>query len=273
LVVVVGLSLESRGDALESLLTQLLIGGPVALVLASGLAYGLAAAALRPVDAMRRQAQDVSAREPGRRLSLPPADDEISRLGHTLNAMLDRLEAALVRERRFVSDASHELRTPLALLRTELELALRRTRTPEELERALRSAAEETERLSRLAEDLLVLARADQGTLPVRLERVAALAMLQGVRERFAHRAEATGRAIDVDADPLLAVDVDPLRMEQALGNLVENALRHGEGRITLRAERRDGEIELHVLDEGAGFPEGFLEVAFERFTRPEASR
>src|SRR5205823_9660789 len=122
-VVVVGESLGERADALESLHLALLIGGPLALLLSSLAGYGLAATALRAVESMRREAESVSASEPGRRLPLPPARDEIRRLGRTLNSMLDRLEAALARERRFVSDASHELRTPLAALRTELELA------------------------------------------------------------------------------------------------------------------------------------------------------
>ena len=113
-IAVVGTSLEQRGDALENLFVALLIGGPVALILASLLGYGLAGAALRPVESMRREAEAVSGAELDRRLPLPPARDEIGRLAETLNAMLGRLEAALARERRFVSDASHELRTPLA---------------------------------------------------------------------------------------------------------------------------------------------------------------
>jgi signal transduction histidine kinase len=151
LVVVVGASLEGRAEALESLLTQLLIGGPLALLVSALAAYWLATAALRPVESMRREAEAVSAVEPGRRLPLAPAQDEIRRLGETINGMLGRLEVAFQRERRFVADASHELRTPLAALRMELELALRRKRTETELEEALRSAAEETERLSQLA--------------------------------------------------------------------------------------------------------------------------
>jgi two-component system, OmpR family, sensor kinase len=197
-IVVVGASLEQRGDALENLFLALLIGGPLALVLASLAGYGLAAAALRPVESMRREAEAVSAAEPGRRLPLPPARDEISRLGETLNVMLGRLESALARERRFVSDASHELRTPLSALRTELELALRRERTPQELEAALRSAAEETDRLSQLAEDLLVLARADGGKLPVRLEKLSARDVLDGVRERYARRAADVERPLEL---------------------------------------------------------------------------
>jgi two-component system OmpR family sensor kinase len=273
LVVVVGASLEERADALESLRRQLFVGGPIALLLSSLVAYTLAAAALRPVESMRREAEAVSAAEPGRRLPLPPAHDEVARLGETLNTMLGRLESALAREQRFVSDASHELRTPLAALRTELELALRRERTRGELTAALRSAAEESERLSQLAEDLLVLARSHGGELPVRRERLAAAELLADVRERYARRAAEAGRPLDLQADDRLEISVDRLRAEQALGNLVENALRHGRGRILLQAHRRNGRVELHVRDEGPGFAPEFMEHAFEPFTRGDPAR
>ena len=272
-VIVVAASLEPRDEALDGLLTQLLLGGPLALLLASLAGYAVAAAALRPVESMRREAEEVSASEPGRRLPVTPARDELRRLGETLNEMLGRLETALVRERRFVADASHELRTPLSLLRTELELALRHPRTPAQLESALRSAAEETDRLSQLAEDLLVLARADQGRLPLRRERLPAAELLAGVGERQLRRAQRAGRALEVEANGVLELQVDRLRAEQALGNLVENALRYGTGRIVLSAARRDGRVELHVRNEGPGFPEPFLGRAFERFSRAEPGR
>ena len=273
LVVVVGASLEERADALESLRRQLYVGGPIALLLSSLVAYTLAAAALRPVESMRREAEAVSAAEPGRRLPLPPARDEVARLGETLNTMLGRLESALERERRFVSDASHELRTPLAALRTELELALRRERSRGELKEALRSAAEESDRLSQLAEDLLVLARSQGGELPVRREKLAAAELLAGVRERYARRVAEAGRSLELQADDRLELSVDRLRAEQALGNLVENALRHGRGRILLQAHRRNGRVELHVRDEGPGFSLEFIERAFEPFTRGDPAR
>jgi signal transduction histidine kinase len=272
-IVVVGASLEPKGDALQSLLSLLAIGGPLLLLLSSGAAYLLAGSALRPVEGMRREAEAVSLAEPGRRLPLPPADDEISALGRTLNEMLARLETAFARERRFVSDASHELRTPLAALRTELELALRRKRTPEELEAALRSAAEETDRLSQLAEDLLVLARAEGGTLPVRCRDLAAADLLAGVGERYARRASEAGRPLAVEDAGDVRLSADRLRLEQALGNLVENALRHGRGPIVLSAERRNGFVTLHVRDQGDGFSAGFLEHAFEPFARDDAGR
>ena len=272
-VVIVGASVEEQKEALESLLAQMLLGGPIVLLLASLLGYSLAAATLRPVESMRREAEAVSAAKPGRRLPLPPADDEIARLGRTLNTMLGRLESALARERQFVSDASHELRTPLAALRTELEIALRRKRTPEEMEAAMRSAEEETERLCRLAEDLLVLARADDGSLPVRQEQLPATELLAAVRERYGLQAADVGRPLQIQADDQLELHVDRLRVEQALGNLVENALLHGRGRILLIARRRDGRVELHVRDEGSGFPPEFIERAFDRFSRSDSAR
>src|SRR2546423_6378256 len=126
------------------------------LPLSSFAGYLLAGLSLRQVDAMRRRAAAISADSPGARLPVPPTGDELERLGETLNEMLGRLESALERERKFVADAGHELRTPLALLRTELELALRHGRSPEELREAIRTSSQEVDRLIQLAEDLLV---------------------------------------------------------------------------------------------------------------------
>jgi signal transduction histidine kinase len=186
----------------------------------------------------------------------------VSRLGETLNEMLSRLEEGLARERRFVSDASHQLRTPLALLKTELELALRRARSREELEQTMRSAVESAERLTRLADDLLLLARAEEGRIPLKAEQTDVADVLLQVAGRF---------GVEVDADPLV-ISADRLRLEQALTNLVDNALRHGGGNVTITARVRNGTAELHVLDEGPGFPEDFLDRAFERFSRFDAA-
>jgi two-component system, OmpR family, sensor kinase len=269
---VVGASLEDREEALDELLAQLFIVGPLALLLASAAGYLLATAALRPVDAMRREAAEISGDAAGRRLTLPPARDELRRLAETLNAMLGRLQDSLVRERRFVADASHELRTPLALLQTELELALRRRRTPEKLEDALRSATDEVDRLARLAEDLLVLARLDEGRLPLRTEQVSAHELLEAVARRFDTRANGEGRVLEVDAEAV-SVEGDRVRLEQALGNLVDNALRYGAGTVRLEAAQRDGEVELRVADQGEGFVPELLPVAFDRFTRRDEAR
>jgi two-component system, OmpR family, sensor kinase len=266
LVTVVGAALDDRDDALASLRTQLLVGGPLALLLASIGGYLLAAAALRPVEAMRRRAEQISTTNTGR-LPVPAADDEIARLARTLNQMLERLEAGIARERRFVAEASHELRTPLALLKTELELALRRPRSADELRAALTSAAEETDRLAVLAEELLVLARADEGELRLDREQIDAGELLDAVARRFAPRAEEGARALRVEAPDDLVVEADRLLVEQALGNLVDNALLHGGGGVTLSAARRGDAVEFCVVDGGVGFAEDMLSRAFERFS------
>ena len=272
-VIVVGAALDDRNDSLASLRRLLLIGGPVALLLASLAGYGVASSALRPVEAMRRRAAEISASEPGRRLPVPRSRDEVERLGETLNEMLARLEGAIERERTFVSDASHELRTPLAILKAELELAMRSARSPEELEGAIRSAAEETDRLAQLADDLLVVARAEEGRLPVRLAEIGSDELLAGLRTRFEERCAAQERPISVASGNGLALRVDRLRVEQALGNMIENALRHGRGAIGLAATEQAGSVELHVTDEGPGFPPELLGSAFERFSRGDPAR
>jgi two-component system OmpR family sensor kinase len=199
LIVVVGASVDDRDESLASLLAILLIGGPVALLLASVAGYWMAGAALRPVEAMRSRAALISAAEPEARLPLPESDDELRRLGETLNQMLGRMEAALQRERAFVDDASHELRTPLAMHKTELELALRYAESPEEMRVAIASAIEEVDRLIALAEDLLVLARSEQGKLALELRQVGLSDVLSDVRERFAARAAEADRPLVIE--------------------------------------------------------------------------
>jgi len=271
--VVVGSSIEENQEALASLALLLSIGGAIALALASLAGYGVAAAALRPVEAMRGKAAAISESAPGERLPVPAARDEVARLGATLNAMLDRLEGALARERTFVADASHELRTPLAILKTELELALARGRTPEELQGALASAAEETDRLGRLAEDLLIIGRSDQGELAITTAVVDPADLLADVQRRFDALVRRAGRSVTADGTTRVQIAADRPRLEQALGNLLENALHHGEGMIRLSVLRCEGHVELHVRDEGPGFPDEFIAEAFERFTRTDRAR
>ena len=272
LVVVVGASLEPRTTALADLRRQLLLGGPAALLLASLASYLLAAAALRPVERMSERAATISAASPGRRLPVPRADDEIARLGVRLNEMLARLEATLERERTLVANASHELRTPLALMKTEIELALAEPESAPALAAALRSAGAETDRLSQLADDLLLLARVDAGTLPLRRSQISVRTLLETTATRFRRRADDADREITVACPPTLTLLADRGRLEQALGNLVENALRHGNGAVGLEAAESNGFVELHVTDQGEGFPPGFLPQAFERFSHSDRS-
>jgi signal transduction histidine kinase len=273
LLVVVGAGADDRNSQLANLALLLAISGPIALLLSSLAGYGVASAALRPVDAMRRKADEITEQAPGERLPVGAADDEIARLGTTLNRMLTRLERAVERERSFVADASHELRTPLAILKTEIELALRGERTADELRVALQSAAEETDRLAELAEALLVIARAEGSNLPLATGEVKTAALLDGVSTRFDARVRASGRRIVVDDRSGATLIADRGLLERALDNLVENALRHGHGDIHLGVTVHDRSIRLDVRDEGPGFPPEFLAKAFERFTRADHAR
>ena len=273
LVVIVGASLQNRAVALKDLRDLMLLGGPIALVLASLLGYGVSVLSLRGVEAMRSQAARLSVTKPGRRLPVPAARDELRRLALTLNEMLDRNELAFARERRFVADASHELRTPIAVLKTELELALIGASSKHELHGALESANAEADRIAHLARDLLTLAQADHGELPIEPAQLRVSEAIERIRQRFAGRARAEGRTLLAIAPGEMTVYADPLRVEQALSTLVENSLRHGTGTVMLFAEHHSGTVDLHVADSGPGFPEDFLAVAFERFSRPDLGR
>ena len=262
-VLVVRASLAQRDRALDLLNGALLVGAGQAV----------AGAVLRPMEAMREAAAEISDVDPGARLPLPGAEDEVHRLGATLNGMLARLEQARDRERELFSDASHELRTPLTILKTEVELALRTDNPPEALRAALRIAGAETDRLINLAEDLLLVARSDSGAMELDRRPVPAGTVMEGVERRFRVRARESGRALSIAAGDELTLDVDATRVEQALSNLVDNALRHGSGGVDLVARASDGHAELHVLDDGPGVPAGFLPHAFERFSRAQTGR
>src|SRR5207237_1500458 len=180
-VLVVGATRENRAEALRNLRTELLIAGPLALLVATGLGYLLPGAGLRAVETMRRRAAEISADRPGERLPLPGTRDELDRLGATLNEMLARLEAAIERERDFVAEAGHELRTPLALLRAELDFALHHAESEEELRAAVREASAETDRLVQLAGALLLIASSDRWNLRLRQAHVSARELLESV--------------------------------------------------------------------------------------------
>ena len=271
LVVIVGAALEDRDQALADLRTLLLIGGPGALLLASLAGYGLATAALRPVEAMRRRAASITTDQLQHRLPLGPRQDELHRLGHTLNEMLARLETGLGRERAFTADASHELRTPLTILKTELELIARDRPSGPDLDQALLAAIDEADRLARLIDDLLILARADSDQLTLNRREISIGELLNAIKARYAQSGEPA--EIRLDAPPGLVTYADPARLQQALTNVIDNALRHGRGPIHLSASSHDGRLDLDVRDHGPGLPPAFLDHAFERFARADPTR
>ena len=237
----------------HSCATSCLSGDLLALLIAGGLGYVVAGAGLRPIERMRSRAATISDRTAGERLPLPSADDELRRLAVTLNAMLERLDAGLQRERKFVAEASHELRTPLTLMLTEVELALAHPRPPEELTQALRSIDDEVRRLIALADDLLERAGAEEGGLPIEARSVDLVALAARVADRF--RVAADDRAISVMATRPVEVQGDATRLDRALSNLIDNALRHGAGDIAIEVRASSGGALLTVIDEGAGFP------------------
>lgn len=272
-ILVVGVSLRDRNDALSNVVTSFVAGGGIAVLLASVVGFFLARAGLAPVERMRRRASAISRLSVDEQLPLPSAHDEIFRLAATLNEMLVRLQASFEREARFVADASHELRTPIAVIKTELEGVLRSGEGGEQTHEALVAAVEECDRLAELADDLLVLARTGDGQLPIRAEAFNVATLLQGVRDRFLDRAGQRGRAIRVEGDRDLIGWADVERLRQALSNLVDNALRHGLGVVTLCARETQVGLDIDTGDEGEGFSEEFATHAFERFTRGDHAR
>jgi len=278
-VAVVSSSTELLDEAVDHVEEGFLFGGPVVVVGGAFAGWLLTGAALRPVERMRRQAAQATAAGAvpggGPVLDVPATRDEIAALARTMNELLERLRTAVARERAFVADAGHELRTPLSILRTELELAARPGRTREELSEAIRSAAEETDRLARLAEGLLLLAR-EQDERFLHRERVGVRAVLEASIAGLQVRAQARQARITLDVGPRdLTATWDEDLMRQVLANLIDNALRHGprHGTIRVSAAGFAGRVVLRVEDNGPGFPDDFLPRAFERFSRADAAR
>jgi two-component system, OmpR family, sensor kinase len=270
-VVVVAVRRDQRDEALRELVAQLALANLAALAVASLVGYSLARAALDPVERYRAQAARIAAGDAGVRLDLPDGDDELTRLGHTLNEMLAALDAALQRERRFVADASHELRTPLTLLAAELELALRRPRPAAELEEALRAAATDTASLIALADTLLAVgiqAPPDPSTPAIDLADA-----LPPILHRYRNAADLTDTSLRIDLEPTPPVRVDPGRLERVATNLLDNATRHGAPPVAIATSTTASYARLTVHDSGPGMPTTFLPHAAQRFARADTAR
>jgi signal transduction histidine kinase len=274
-VVVVGTSLASADEAVSRVRTGLLLGGALTVVVAAGGAWVLAGLALRPVERMRRQAAAISEHDAHTRLAVPDTRDEIAQLGRTMNELLERLQTALTQQRAFVADAGHEFRTPLAILRAELELAERPGRDLDELRRAVANAGEETDRLARLAEELLFLARHDEQSAQRARELQPLLPILARSAEGAQRRAQARGIEVVLDAPADLVAPVVGDDLRRAVDNLLDNAVRHSPSaaRVELTGRSDNAGVVIVVRDHGAGFPTTFLPHAFERFRRADASR
>ncbi|MDA8290660.1 MAG: HAMP domain-containing sensor histidine kinase [Actinomycetota bacterium] len=272
-LIVVGASLDELDDTTARLELLLVGGGAALVVVATAGGYLLAGRALRPVDRLRAEAEEISATLPSRRLATPTTRDELARLAETLNRLLDRLQGTLSRQREFVAVASHELRTPLAVLQAELEMARRPGRSVEELRGALEVLGPRVDQLARLADDLLLLARGDEGALGMRVVRQPLEPIVAQSLASLSRVAEARGVALALDADGDVAAPVDAGRFQQVVENLVENSLEHAVGGRLVAVHLREeaDHAVLEVRDEGPGFAPDVLPRAFERFTRAEA--
>jgi two-component system OmpR family sensor kinase len=237
-------------------------------------AYVFARLATRPAQEIAAQAEAIEAGTLSARITAHATVAEYSSLVAVLNAMLDRLDRAFEAQRRFVADASHELRSPLTVLRGDLDVALRRERSPQEYRETLERMREETARITALAENLLVLARADAGLPATSLADVDLADVAERVVERAARQSEAAGIILTVEAEPAL-VRGDAALLERAVGNLVENAVRYVPrgSRVTVRCARSGGRAALDVEDDGPGISAEHAPLVFERFYRGDPAR
>ncbi len=249
----------------------------VAISLASfGGAWWLADRTLGPVRRVTEQAEEIGGGTLGRRITAHADTEEYERLVRVLNRMLARIDHAFEAQKRFTADASHELRSPLTALRGEIEVALRRDRSPDEYRRVLTSALEEVERLSRTAEDLLTLARSDAGVMEPRLRVVDLGDRVGGVVERLRKLSEGKSLQLSAGLDPGVRVLGDPDLLDRLVWNLVENGVKftpEGGSVEVVVARQGDGRPVLEVRDTGPGLDEDDLERIFERFSRGDLAR
>ena len=274
-VLVLAAPLSDVDRSVERLRLLLAVAGPVALALAGGGGWLLTRAALRPVDRMTEQADAIGADRLGDRVSVPDAADELTRLARTLNGMLERIERGVVTQRRFVADASHELRTPLAVMRAELEVALRDHNRAADASEVLDSAAEEVARMSKIVDDLLTLAHRDENRLELMLEPVDLGKVATGVAVQLRPLAEAAGVQLAVAAPAGAVVLADRARLTQVVTNLVDNAVKFtgAGGSVRVRVWEADDGAGLAVADTGPGIAPEHLRRVFDRFYRLDPAR
>ena len=273
-VLVVATSLDELGGSVHRLLVLLLIAGPAAVGAAALVGWWVARKALRPVARMTAQAEEIGVDRLHERVAVPPVDDELGRLARTLNDMLDRLEEGVAAKHRLVADASHELRTPLAVMRSELDVSLRSDHLSAEAREVLESTEEEVERMTRIVENLLMLARIDDGRLPLLPARTDLGDVTFAVAEDLRPLAEAKGVRMEVE-DGGAPVTADRDRLYQAVANLVDNAVKYTEpgGKVRVEAWRNRREAGVTVTDTGPGIPREVLPRVFDRFFRGDGAR
>jgi len=267
--VLVGHSLDAVTASTRVVAGLLAIGVPMLLVVVGATTWRVVGRALAPVEAIRAEVDAISTTQLHRRVPQPAARDEIGRLAGTMNQMLERLERAHTRQRRFVADASHELRTPIAAIRQHAEVALAHPGRSPDGEFA-RTVHAETLRMQTLVDDLLLLAQADEGVLPLKRQPVD---LDDAVFDQARRLRDLGSLAVDVSRVSAARVDGDPAALGRVLQNLAGNAARHGRQTVAFALSEQDGWAELHVDDDGPGVPAADRSRVFDRFVRLDGSR
>jgi len=268
-------SLAPSEQASESLFVQIMLSLPLVVVLAAVVGYFLAGRALRPIDRITRTAQAMSAQDLTQRIEYEGPDDEVGRLARTFDQMLDRLQAAFERERRFTADASHELRTPLTVIKGRIDVTVSRPRTVQEYTHTLHDVARETNRLIRLTNDLLFLTRLGQRSPSMQLQPVDLRDLLSAIVDQVRPLAEAKALELVEEVAPGLRLTGDPDHLIRLFLNILDNAIKYtpAGGRVTMRAVEESTTVRVTVRDTGPGIPPQHLPHLFERFYRVEADR
>jgi heavy metal sensor kinase len=273
-VLIVAESLADAHENVEHIVLVLLLAGPAALLITALGGWGLARHALRPVERMTSQAQEIGINRLQERIAVPPVMDEVGNLAVTLNAMLDRLEQGVRSKHQLIADASHDLRTPLAVMRAELDVSLRANHLGTDARDVLESTREEVDRMTRTVDNLLTLAQVDEGRLELLTAPLDLKAAIEAAARPLRTLAAAKGVVLDVGGESC-EVRADPQRLEQALTNLIENAIKftHSGGRVRVTAWRGGREVGITVADNGPGMPATARSQVFERFYRADPAR
>ncbi len=273
-IIVVGTSTEDVDNSIDRLLVLLLISVPAALVLAGIGGWLLARKALLPVVQITSKAAEIGVSQLDERIEVPIKTDELGKLAVTLNRMLDRLQHGVEEKRRFIADASHEMRTPLAIMRSEIDVSLSLDNLQPEAIETLKSTRDEVDRMSRIVENMLTLARIDEGRLPLLKKPVDIADLARTVAQNMGSLADAKNMSVEVTGESEFVI-ADPEYLEQVIVNLVENAVKYSQpgGSVTLSVWQSEGEAGITVSDNGPGIPEELLGKVFERFFRVDTSR
>jgi two-component system OmpR family sensor kinase len=273
-VLVVAESLEEVEASVRRVLVLLLLAGPAALAATALAGWWLARKALLPVARMTAAADAIEIDRLHERIAVPRAADELGNLAMTLNLMLDRLESGVSDKRRLVADASHELRTPLAVMGAEVDVSLRGDGLQDEAREVLESVREEVDSMTRTVDNLLTLAQVDEGRLGILTTRVELLGCIEAAERPLRALAADKQIRLEVSGESCEA-EADPQRLRQALGNLIDNAIKFTPrgGEVRVSAWAREHEVGVTVADDGPGIPEEARARVFDRFYRVDASR